>query len=46
MGATATEEAVGWPRYEANEKGWGCTQGAGAVRSKKWSVKKLFGEQF
>ncbi len=45
-GATATKEAVGRPRYEVCKKLLAVDKGAGAVRSKNWSVKKLFGERF
>ncbi len=46
MGATATKEAVGWPRDEANKKTSGVDNVAGAVRSKKCSVKKVRGAYF
>ncbi len=45
-GSAVAKQAAGWPRDEANEKRGDCSNGAGAVRSKNWSVKKLFGERF
>jgi len=46
MGATATKEAVGWPKHEANEKLSDVDNGAGAVRRKTELWKPFRGKGF